>query len=59
LEELLIWISVNAHIDADPDQELQDMTLHAGDDLSTFAHKFVKVHNASSVPHHVVAMLRV
>jgi len=30
-----------AHIDADPDQELQDMTLHVGDDLSTFARKFV------------------
>jgi len=46
-----------AHIDADPDQELQDMTLHVGDDLSTFAHKFVKEHNASSVPHHRAALL--
>jgi len=33
------------------------MTLHAGDDLSTFAHKFVKVHNASSAPKHRTVLL--
>jgi len=31
-----------AHLDADPDLELQDLTLNSGDDLSTFAHKYFK-----------------
>jgi len=36
-----------AHLVADPDQELIDLRLH-GMDLSTFAHKFLKVYKASS-----------
>jgi len=31
-----------AHLDADPDQEKQDLTLNSSDDLSTFAHKYAK-----------------
>ena len=37
------------HMAADPDQELCDMQLLRSTDLSTFAHKFVKVHNASTI----------
>jgi len=37
------------HMAADPDQELCDMQLLHGMDLSTFAHKFVKVHKASTI----------
>ncbi len=32
----------SAHLDADPDQALQDLTLNSSDDLGTFAHKYVK-----------------
>ncbi len=39
-----------ADLDADNDQELQNLTLSSGDDLSTFAHKYVKLHKASTVP---------
>jgi len=38
------------HLDTDPDQDLQDLTLNSGDDLSAFAHKYVKIHKASTVP---------
>ncbi len=31
-----------AHLDADPDQELQDLTLNSDVDPSTFAHEYVK-----------------
>jgi hypothetical protein len=37
------------HMAADPDQELYDMQLLHGMDLSTFAHKFVKVYKASTI----------
>jgi len=39
-----------AHPHADPDQELQDLTLNISDNLSTFAHRYLKIHKESTVP---------
>ena len=38
-----------AHIAPDPDQLLADMRLTPGMDLSTFVHKFVRIHKASTI----------
>eukprot|EP00967_Tisochrysis_lutea_P109591 scaffold170677_cov23-Tisochrysis_lutea.AAC.1 len=46
-----------AHVAADPDQELADMHLTPGLDLSAFMHKFVRVHKASTIANEKAAMM--
>ena len=48
-EQLLTAVKTQfAHLAPDPDQLLADMQFSPGMDLSTFTHKFVRVHNAST-----------